>query len=338
MKYWLVFPLAASFIAFASVGLGQDPLPPNYVPQLREGYFVSGYSELFQVGEVKGKVKNSAISLPKPEYPKDAISSGAEGIVRVRITIDDQGNVDSAKAETSHELLKLICESTAKRTSFRSFRVNGQAVRTDGEIVYRFEIAKAGWAQAGAGILGFLMEPHLSLVPVVKRLPMDWLEERDLLDNVSTNRKEMQGYVGGMAARSVPAVIFRSMTTATSSAGVATAQVRLPSTAPRPEPDNLAAQQLIDAIRLRLAGDKVALWQFEMGTTLGSMFMTRTNRLVPRSEIARMFRTIIASAPSGISTETLSILESTAVLFEEKETFETGEKIRRGVDRVISSN
>ena len=190
MKYRLTFPLAVSLIVFSIVGLGQDQLPPNYVPELREGYFVSGYSALFQVGDVKGKVKNSAISLPKPEYPKEAITAGAEGIVRVRITIDDRGNVDSAKAETAHESLKLVCESTAKRTKFRMFRVNGQAVQTDGEIVYRFEIAKAGWSQAGAGILGFLMEPHLSLVPVMKKLPLDWREEHGLLDKLSLTRKE----------------------------------------------------------------------------------------------------------------------------------------------------
>ena len=338
MKYRLSFPLAASFIAFSIVGFGQDPLPPNYVPQLREGYFVSGYSALFQVGDVKGKVKNNAISLPKPEYPKKAISAGAEGIVRVRITIDERGNVDSAKAETAHESLKLVCESTAKRTKFRIFRVNGQVVQTEGEIVYRFEIAGAGWAQAGAGILGFLMEPHHSLVPVMKRLALDWREERDLLEKVSETRKETQSYFASMAGRPVPGVIFRSTTNGSSGSSVATGQMRLPNTTPRPDLNNLAAKQLIDAIRLRLVEDKVALWQFEMGTTLGSMFMTRTDRLTQRSEMARTIRKIIASAPSGISTETLSVLESMAALFEAKETLETGDKIRRAMDRVISSN
>ena len=37
-----------------------------------------------------------AISLPEPVYPEAALDAGAQGVVRVRVLIDEHGNVVSA--------------------------------------------------------------------------------------------------------------------------------------------------------------------------------------------------------------------------------------------------
>ena len=61
------------------------------MPVLRPAVKDDGTDD-FTVGEVKGSVKTNAVFLAKPIYLADARISGAEGAVRVRITVDKEGN------------------------------------------------------------------------------------------------------------------------------------------------------------------------------------------------------------------------------------------------------
>src|SRR5215813_8850527 len=46
-----------------------------------------------------GVLNGKAISLPKPQYPAEAKTAGVGGVVRVEVLIDENGNVESAKAQ-----------------------------------------------------------------------------------------------------------------------------------------------------------------------------------------------------------------------------------------------
>ena len=85
-------------------------------------------------GVVNGKAK----LLAKPEYPAAARAVRAAGAVNVQVTIDEEGNVISAKAISGHPLLQQAAEDAAKASKFLGTRLKGQPVKITGIIVYTF--------------------------------------------------------------------------------------------------------------------------------------------------------------------------------------------------------
>ena len=111
------------------------------------------------VKTVNGGVLNGkAVSLPKPEYPAEAKKDNAEGSISVAITIDEEGNVDSAKAleflvnmkvdetgtggtadaKPAHPALREAAEKAAMGAKFAPTQLNGQPVKVRGVITYNF--------------------------------------------------------------------------------------------------------------------------------------------------------------------------------------------------------
>jgi protein TonB len=58
--------------------------------------------------------------------------------VIVNVTIDNRGNVVSAKAVQGHPLLRSAAEDAARRSKFKPVSVNGQTVNAKGSINYNF--------------------------------------------------------------------------------------------------------------------------------------------------------------------------------------------------------
>jgi protein TonB len=83
-------------------------------------------------------INGKATSLPKPFYPPSAISINAAGEVNVQVTLDEAGNVISAKAVSGHILLRQSAEQAARNAKFSPTILNGQRVKVTGLIVYRF--------------------------------------------------------------------------------------------------------------------------------------------------------------------------------------------------------
>ncbi len=85
------------------------------------------------------KVLNGdAISLPKPSYPRTAAALNLEGTVRIQITIDEAGNVISAKAADGHPFFRPVAEQAARNAKFRPTLLNDVPVKVTGVIVYNF--------------------------------------------------------------------------------------------------------------------------------------------------------------------------------------------------------
>ena len=122
---------------------------------------ISAQSEPKQING--GILNGKAISLPKPEYPEAAKAAGLEGVVYVKVTIDEAGNVVSAaaddevrkvyKAGTINEslteeqpvadiLLRDAGERAAWNAKFAPTRLNGVGVRVSGTITYNFVAGK----------------------------------------------------------------------------------------------------------------------------------------------------------------------------------------------------
>lgn len=85
-----------------------------------------------------GVINGKATYLPKPPYPQTARAVGASGAVSVQVTIDETGNVVSAKAVSGHPLLKDAAERAARGAKFSPTYLSKQPVKVSGLIVYNF--------------------------------------------------------------------------------------------------------------------------------------------------------------------------------------------------------
>lgn len=85
-----------------------------------------------------GMINGRAVRLPTPTYPSDARQVKASGRVLVSVTVDEGGNVISAKATSGHPLLLRSAENAALRSKFKPVSVNGNTQKANGTIVYNF--------------------------------------------------------------------------------------------------------------------------------------------------------------------------------------------------------
>lgn len=85
-------------------------------------------------GVVNGKAKKLAM----PAYPQSARDRKAQGIVSVRITIDESGKVTNARVVCGHKDLHGVSLDAAKKSKFTPTLVNGKPVKVTGTILYNF--------------------------------------------------------------------------------------------------------------------------------------------------------------------------------------------------------
>ena len=106
------YKICLFLVTFFIFGAG-DAFAQNSAPILKDNSFDT--TEIYKVGEIRGNIKRKAIFLPKPAFPREALEAGADGIVKVEIVIDTEGNVISATAISGRALLKNTAEETARR-------------------------------------------------------------------------------------------------------------------------------------------------------------------------------------------------------------------------------
>ena len=85
-----------------------------------------------------GVLNGKAISLPRPDYPADAKAAGAEGVVVVQVTIDEQGSVTEARAVSGPKMLQEVSVKAALQAKFLPTLLQGEPVKVTGVIVYNF--------------------------------------------------------------------------------------------------------------------------------------------------------------------------------------------------------
>ena len=85
-----------------------------------------------------GVLNGKAITLPKPDYPAEARAARASGTVVVQITVDEYGNVISARAISGHQMLHQASVSAARQARFAPTFLMGEAVKVTGVITYNF--------------------------------------------------------------------------------------------------------------------------------------------------------------------------------------------------------
>jgi protein TonB len=84
------------------------------------------------------KLKTKVLSNPQPKLPEAAKAAKASGPVRVEMTVDEKGNVVSAKAISGNPLLRKSAEESARKARFTPTKLSGQPVKVTGVIQYNF--------------------------------------------------------------------------------------------------------------------------------------------------------------------------------------------------------
>lgn len=105
---------------------------------------------------VGGVLNGKAVSLPKPAYPKEAMTEGIGGSVSVQVLIDTDGKVLSASAVSGDKLLRPSAEIAARNARFSPTLLSGQPVKVSGVITYNFVAGDAGVSFRNAAVDGNL--------------------------------------------------------------------------------------------------------------------------------------------------------------------------------------
>jgi TonB family protein len=86
-----------------------------------------------------GVLDDKAVSKPEPAYPPVAKAVRASGRVTVRVTVDENGNVISARATSGHPLLRAAAEQAARQARFNPTDLAAKPAKVTGILTYDFK-------------------------------------------------------------------------------------------------------------------------------------------------------------------------------------------------------
>jgi TonB family protein len=85
-----------------------------------------------------GTLNSKAVSLPKAAYPEEAKRLKIQGTVSVRVIVDENGKVTSAKAVDGPVPLREAAEAAARQATFAPATQDGITVKVTGLLTYNF--------------------------------------------------------------------------------------------------------------------------------------------------------------------------------------------------------
>jgi TonB family protein len=117
------------------------------------------------------------ITRKQPEYPAVAKAAGAEGIVQVQITVDENGQVVDAVASEGHPLLRQAALDAAKQWQFKSTEVGGKPAKVQGTLTFNFVLDKG--ANAATAVGGKMVAAAVPRTGMLERTPFAGGEKVD---------------------------------------------------------------------------------------------------------------------------------------------------------------
>ena len=87
-----------------------------------------------------GVLNGRAVSKPAPPYPAVAKAARAEGVVVVRVAVDEEGRVVAAQAQSGHPLLRAASVQAARQARFEPTLIEGRPVKISGVLTYNFKL------------------------------------------------------------------------------------------------------------------------------------------------------------------------------------------------------
>jgi TonB family protein len=86
-----------------------------------------------------GLLNSKALSLPQPQLSEEAKRLKESGKVTVRVVIDENGKVISAKAMNGPAVLREAAETAARQATFKPTIQDGITVKVAGDLIYEFK-------------------------------------------------------------------------------------------------------------------------------------------------------------------------------------------------------
>lgn len=86
-----------------------------------------------------GSLIDRAVKLVKPVYSPEAQKFSLGGMIVVQVTLDEEGNVTSAKATSGPALLRAASEDAARKSKFKPAMFGDKAVKSTGFMSYNFK-------------------------------------------------------------------------------------------------------------------------------------------------------------------------------------------------------
>lgn len=194
-----------------------------------------------------GVVNGKAASLVKPEYPATAKAEKVSGTVTVNVTIDEQGNVISAKAVSGHVLLREVSEKAALSSKFTPTKLQGQPVKVTGVIIYNFQPQQSSVINNEEKLKFMGLGAFLLIARIIPMTEWEALPKEKLVNEIgiSENLKE----------------ILLPLTTITKST-TKEEQIRI-------------LDQVVEKLEKSLSNDDV--WQYNFGKEFGLMMLEISN-------------------------------------------------------------
>ena len=85
-----------------------------------------------------GVLNDKAIELPQPVYPEAAKQAGISGLVKVEVTINEQGKVIAAEATDGPKELRAAAVEAARKARIEPVRLHGGLIKVTGVLTYNF--------------------------------------------------------------------------------------------------------------------------------------------------------------------------------------------------------
>jgi VWFA-related protein/TonB family protein len=87
-----------------------------------------------------GVLNGKAVYLPRPQYPPNAKSLRASGVVTVEVLLSEEGRVLSARAVDGNPFLRQAAVNAARLARFSTTILSGKPVKVVGVITYKFSL------------------------------------------------------------------------------------------------------------------------------------------------------------------------------------------------------
>lgn len=127
-----------------------------------------------EVGGLGGK----AIKKVQPSYSPVARAAGAQGEVLVEVVVNEQGDVESARAISGHPLLQQSAVDAARQWQFKPSQFEGKPVKVKGSIAFMFSMeygypGAANGAPPPPGLQREISSSPTNGLPMRTRMPSD---------------------------------------------------------------------------------------------------------------------------------------------------------------------
>ena len=133
---------------------------------------------IYSVPDINGR----ATLLVQPEIPGDVSLKADGSTLIVKVVVDADGNVVSAKCSLDcPKAAAGPAEVAAMASKFRPLIIGGRAVKYDGTLMYTIAVQRVNWYRFGMALHSTYIFDNLSLGPVAAMLTSEFAEERSKL-------------------------------------------------------------------------------------------------------------------------------------------------------------